>query len=198
MAPILRCVDISVRFGGVTALRNLSIDVEKGIIHGVIGPNGAGKTTLFNTITGVVKPVSGKILFEGRDITGMKPYEICKLGIARTHQLIRPFKNMSVLENVLVAAYFGSGKKVSESRLRADRAIKAVGLNGFEDRPAGSLDVLGQKKVEIARALAAEPKLLLLDEPVAGLTQLETDNIMRLVQSIKDEGVTVVLVEHVL
>ena len=199
MAPILRCVDISVRFGGVTALRNLSIDVEKGIIHGVIGPNGAGKTTLFNTITGVVKPVSGKILFEGRDITGMKPYEICKLGIARTHQLIRPFKNMSVLENVLVAAYFGSGKiKVSESRRRADRAIKAVGLNGFEDRPAGSLDVLGQKKVEIARALAAEPKLLLLDEPVAGLTQLETDNIMRLVQSIKDEGVTVVLVEHVL
>ncbi|GBC69884.1 Lipopolysaccharide export system ATP-binding protein LptB [archaeon HR01] len=199
MAPILRCVDISVRFGGVTALRNLSIDVEKGIIHGVIGPNGAGKTTLFNTITGVVKPVSGKILFEGRDITGMKPYEICKLGIARTHQLIRPFKNMSVLENVLVAAYFGSGKiKVSESRRRADRAIKAVGLNGFEDRPAGSLDVLGQKKVEIARALAAEPKLLLLDEPVAGLTQLETDDIMRLVQSIKDEGVTVVLVEHVL
>jgi branched-chain amino acid transport system ATP-binding protein len=200
MAAILQCLDISVRFGGVTALKNLSIDVGKGTVHGVIGPNGAGKTTLFNVITGVVRPVSGKILFDGKNIIGMKPYEICKMGIARTHQLLRPFKNMTVLENVLVAAYFGSRKarEVSDMRRRAEDKIKAVELTGLEDRPAGSLDVLGQKKVEIARALAAEPKLLLLDEPVAGLTQRETDNLMGVVKSIKDSGVTIVLVEHVL
>jgi len=200
MATILHCDSVTVMFGGVTALKGVSLEVEKGEIRGLIGPNGAGKTTLFNVLTGVVKPMAGKIIFNGRNITGHKPFQICKLGIARTHQLIRPFKNMTVLENVLVGSFYGvDGIQGRDEALRqAEEAIELVGLRGYEDRRAGSLDVLGQKLVEIARALATRPILLLLDEPVAGLSQQETGKILKIVETLKSRGITIILVEHVL
>ncbi|MEM1944917.1 MAG: ABC transporter ATP-binding protein [Nitrososphaerota archaeon] len=200
MAPILQCSDVTVRFGGVTALKNLSLEVERGEIRGLIGPNGAGKTTFFNAVTGVVKPSTGKIIFDGKEITGRKPHEICKLGVSRTHQLIKPFKNMSVLENVLVGAYFGVSGRVNSNVALDDarKSIKLVGLDGYEDTKVGTLDVLSQKLVEIARALATRPKLLLLDEPVAGLSQHETRKILNIVEEVRKNGVTIILVEHVL
>jgi len=200
MPPLLECHDVTVRFGGVTALKGLSLEVERGEIRGLIGPNGAGKTTFFNVLTGVVKPATGKIVFNGRDITGLKPFQICKLGIARTHQLIRPFKNMTVLDNVLVGSYYGvDGRPSRDDAVRQAReAIEMIGLSGYEERTAGSLDVLNQKLVEIARAIATRPSLLLLDEPVAGLSMRETDRILKIVEALRKRGVTIILVEHVL
>jgi branched-chain amino acid transport system ATP-binding protein len=200
MPPLLECHDVTVRFGGVTALKGLSLEVERGEIRGLIGPNGAGKTTFFNVLTGVVKPAAGRIVFNGRDITGLKPFQICKLGIARTHQLIRPFKNMTVLDNVLVGSYYGvDGRPSRDDAVRQAReAIEMVGLSGYEERTAGSLDVLNQKLVEIARAIATRPSLLLLDEPVAGLSMQETDRILKIVEALRKRGATIILVEHVL
>jgi len=200
MGTILRCQNISVKFGGVTALNGLSIDVEKKAIHGIIGPNGAGKTTLFNVIMAVVKPVNGEIYFEGKKITGLKTFEICKMGIARTHQLVRLFKNMTVIENIMVAAYYGSNYSSRyEQKTRAEQAIKILELDDFKNRMTGSLDFFIQKKVQLARALAMEPKLLLLDEPFAGLNPREVDDIMRLIRFLNNDfNITILLVEHVL
>lgn len=200
MEEILRCENISKSFGKVTALRDLVISTRKGEILGIIGPNGAGKTTLFNVISGSIKPDRGRIIFDGRDITRLSPHEICRLGIARTHQLIRPFKNMTVLENVLVGLYFGRGGVVDrrDAEERAKEIVSTVGLDGREDTQVQSLNVLGQKLVELARAIATEPRLLLLDEPIAGLNTKEIDAYLDLITMINKKGVTMMIVEHVL
>ena len=188
-------------FGGLAAVKNVDFIVKEREIVGLIGPNGAGKTTLFNLISGVYRPTSGKILFEGRDITKLKPYEICHLGIGRTYQIVKPFLNMTTLENVMVGVMFGKKKSISirEARAQALKWLEYVGLEEKKDMLAASLTLASRKMLEVARALATEPKLILLDEVVAGLNPAETLRAMDLIRRIRDElGITVFWVEHVM
>jgi branched-chain amino acid transport system ATP-binding protein len=179
-------------------VRRVDLAVEAGHIVGLIGPNGAGKTTLFNLITGTYRPNSGAIVFEGADITRLAPHSRCKLGIARTFQLVRPFPNLSVLDNVAVGSVFG--RQPAGSRRAAEVAARdTLKLLGLEDRahqPARSLTLVDRKRLELARALATHPKLLLLDELLAGLNPSEVVAAMDLVRRIRDSGVTIVMVEH--
>jgi branched-chain amino acid transport system ATP-binding protein len=195
---LLELRQVSRSFGGLTAVRRVDLAIEAGHILGLIGPNGAGKTTLFNLITGTYRPNNGAIVFEGTDITRLPPHARCKLGIARTFQLVRPFPNLSVLDNVAVGSVFG--RKPAGSRRAAEMAAHdALGLLGLEDRakqPARSLTLVDRKRLELARALATHPKLLLLDELLAGLNPSEVVTAMDLVRRIRDSGVTIVMVEH--
>jgi branched-chain amino acid transport system ATP-binding protein len=190
---------ISRSFGGIEALLRVDFWVEEGEIVGLIGPNGAGKTTLFNVITGTYPPTSGAIFFEGQPITGMKPDRICRMGIARTYQLVRTFAGLSVLENVLVGGFFGSksGRK-SDSGAVEDALtwLDFLGIGQYVDRPVEGLTMAMRKKVEVARALATHPKLLLLDEVMAGLTPTEIEDMIHVVREIQQRGVTVVIIEH--
>jgi len=189
------------RFGGLVAVNELSFHINKGDILGLIGPNGAGKTTVFNLITGVLKPDKGNIIFEGEDITKSKPYEICKKGIARTHQLCRPFLNQTVLQNALVGRFFGHvDNKVSEEEALADITplLKMLNLYEKKDELVRNLNVLDRKNVELLRALATKPKLILLDEPAAGLNPKELVSFMTTVKEINQMGITVCIVEHVM
>lgn len=192
---------VNKHFGGLVAIKDLDFSVDKGEIVGLIGPNGAGKTTLFNVVSGVYRPTSGKIMFEGHDITKLKPHRICKLGIGRTFQIAQPFIRLTVLENVLVGALFGSSKASNwrEARMRALRYLEFVGLEGKKDIPASALTLADRKMLEFARALATEPKIVLLDEVVAGLNPAETINAMKLIREIRDDlGITIFWVEHVM
>jgi branched-chain amino acid transport system ATP-binding protein len=179
-------------------VRRVDLAVEAGHIVGLIGPNGAGKTTLFNLITGTYRPNSGAIVFEGADITRLAPHSRCKLGIARTFQLVRPFPNLSVLDNVAVGSVFG--RQPAGSRRAAEVAardtLKLLGLEDRANQPARSLTLVDRKRLELARALATHPKLLLLDELLAGLNPSEVVAAMDLVRRIRDSGVTIVMVEH--
>jgi branched-chain amino acid transport system ATP-binding protein len=200
MQPLLKGESITKKFGGLLVLKDVNFEVYRGEILGLIGPNGAGKTTLFNIISGLFPPTSGKIIFEGRDITGLKQHQICKLGIARTFQLIRPFNNMSVLENVMSGALFGRGGTVSMEKAR-ERALFVLDFVGLKKRdvPAKSLTLHEKKMLEIARALATNPKVLLIDEVMAGLNATEIEDTMKLIRKIRDElGVTVIWIEHVM
>lgn len=200
-------------FGGIIAVNRVDFAVEKNMITGLIGPNGAGKTTLFNNITGLDVPSSGKVIFEDKDITGMPANKVCRLGIARTFQNIRLFKELSVLDNVMVGRHFHTGtlknrtlqalvsfvnveKEKREQIANATKWLEFFGLEKFRDDDAGSLPYGYQRELEIARALATEPKLLFLDEPAAGMNPLETDNLMKTIRRIRDLGVTIVLIEH--
>jgi branched-chain amino acid transport system ATP-binding protein len=200
--PILRGEGLVKRFGGLVAVNNVSFEVKKGEIFGIIGPNGAGKTTLFNLISGIYKPDAGRVIFDGRDITNLKPHERARLGLARTYQVVKPFPGLTVLENIAVGALFGPryGKISEDEALEIAREVaKFVGLAGKEDLLAGSLNVQEKKRLELARALAAEPKVLLLDEVLAGLTPAEIDEMLSLLRKVRDErGVTIVMVEHVM
>ena len=208
---LLEVKDLSIHFGGVKAVQNVSFNIDSGIVYAVIGPNGAGKTTLFNLITGVYKPTSGQVFFDGRDITGMKPHAITRLGVARTFQNIRLFKDMSVLENVLVAQHMRMGTNVFEATLRLPSYMKKerhiheraralldeVGLIRHERAKATSLPYGQQRRLEIARALATEPKLLFLDEPAAGMNPQESVELMEFIRKIRDQfQLTIVLIEH--
>lgn len=199
------------RFGGLTAVSNMSFHVEKGEIFGVIGPNGAGKTTIFNLITGVYPVSEGNILFDGQSISGKKPYQIINGGIARTFQNIRLFTGMTVLENILVgqhdhlkAGFFASilhtgvqKKEEKEARKEAMELLRFVGLEQDADRPATELPYGKQRKLEIARALAAHPKLILLDEPAAGMNDSETAALTELIRGIRETyKTTIILIEH--
>jgi len=203
--------NITKKFGGVTAIKDLSFKVELGETFGLIGPNGAGKTTAFNIITGNYKPTSGKIIFKHEDITGLSPRRIVKLGIARTFQNIRLFSSMSVLENVLIGfdnhirysffeailrlpRFFNEEKRfINEAR----EILKLLGLSEFEDMKATNLSYGNQRKVEIARALATSPELLLLDEPAAGMNPAESDELANMLEFIKKEfDLTIILIEH--
>ncbi len=167
---------------------------------GLIGPNGSGKTTLFNVITGLLKPERGSILFQKKDITGLKPYQICQKGIARTFQLVKPFLRMRVLENVMVGKCFGGipAPNVKKAREEAEALLNWVGLKGQEDMPAYTLSLINRKRLELARALATQPKMLLLDEIMAGLTPLEIDAVIKLISEINARGITIIIVEHVM
>jgi branched-chain amino acid transport system ATP-binding protein len=195
---LLELKNVSRSFGGLMAVRAVDLVVEPGEIVGLIGPNGAGKTTLFNLITGTYRPNHGSIVFEGADVTRLAPHTRCKLGIARTFQLVRPFPNLSVLDNVAVGSIYGR-KPSTTRRAAADAARQTLELLGLADRadlPARSLTLVDRKRLELARALATHPKLLLLDELLAGLNPSEVVVAIDLVRRIRDAGVTIVMVEH--
>ena len=201
METILRGESITKKFGGFTALKNVEFNIKRGEILGLIGPNGAGKTTLFNIISGAFTPTAGRIFFEGRDVTGLKPHQICKLGIARTFQIVRPFNNMSTLDNVLSGALFGKDavSDLKDAYERSLSIINFVGLEKKKNKLAKELTLHERKMLELARALATNPKILLIDELIAGLTPLEVQETMRLIGKIRDElGVTIFWIEHVM
>ncbi len=185
------------RFGGLTALGGVSLTVEPGEIVGLIGPNGAGKTTLFGVISGFVPPDAGRVRLGGRDLAGLAPHEVCRLGLARTFQLVRPFARLSVLENVAVAALVRHPTRGAALDAAA-AALARVGLEGRAEEPAGSLPLGLRKRLEIARALATEPKVLLLDETLAGLTAGETDQMVAALGRLRDGGMAIVVIEHVM
>jgi branched-chain amino acid transport system ATP-binding protein len=188
-------------FGGVSALTDVSLTVEKGQIVGLIGANGAGKTTLFSVISGFYPPSKGFVHFKGDDITGKKPFEICRLGLVRTFQVVKPFHNMTVLGNVTAGKLFGKDRTKDKRKAEdeAHRILRFVGLSTKADSPARELTLADHKRLEVARALATNPELLLLDEVLAGLTATETSEAMRMVREINQQlRITVVMVEHVI
>jgi branched-chain amino acid transport system ATP-binding protein len=188
---------ITKRFGGLVAVNDFSLTMEKGSIVALIGPNGAGKTTAFSVAAGYYKPTSGKVIFDGADITGLRPDQICKLGLARTFQVVKPFRGLSVLDNVMVGAY----ARTNDTRLareRAEKALEFLGMCDLADRMASGLPIAGRKRLEVARALATEPKLILLDEVMAGLRPTETDEAIEMVRKISEQGIGILLVEHVM
>jgi branched-chain amino acid transport system ATP-binding protein len=187
-------------FGGLVAIRDLDLAAKEGEIVGLIGPNGSGKTTLFNLISGVLKPERGQITFGGRDITGLKPHRVCQNGIARTFQLTKPFMQMTALQNVMIGRLYGSNPALSirQSKEECERILEFIGLGGKSLARARTLGVVDRKRLEIARALATKPKLLLLDEVMSGLTPTEMEEALKLVKAIGDSGVTLIVVEHVM
>ncbi len=194
---LLEVTSLSRRFGGVQAVADLSFHVSEGEILGVIGPNGSGKTTTFHLITGFHRPDQGRVQFAGEDITGRPPYEVCARGLCRTFQVARPFKELTVFRNVLMGALLHHpDPRVAGAR--AEEAIRLVGLESRANTEAGSLTTIDQRRLEMARALGTQPRLLLLDETMAGLTPTEIGEAIRLIGSLRDRGITVVVVEHVM
>ncbi len=207
---ILELTNLSKRFGGLLAVDNVSLHIKRGEIFALIGPNGAGKTTLFNNVTGLFQPTAGRVVFDGRDITGSKPHEVARLGIARTFQNIRLFNYMSSLDNVRVGQHVRMKAKLWDSLFKLPRErkeeelvteqamelLRFVGIQRFANHYAHNLPYGQQRRLEIARALATEPKLLLLDEPAAGFTPQEKVELMDLVRKILARGITVFLIEH--
>jgi branched-chain amino acid transport system ATP-binding protein len=198
--PILEGQSVTKYFGGLAAVSNVDFSVEKGEIFGLIGPNGAGKTTLFNLISASVPFNKGSIIFEGQAITGLKPYKICRLGIARTFQTVKIFPDLPVLSNVILSLQFGKADKMSSAEItrKAFVWLAFVNLSQMAMVPAKDLTLANQKRLEVARALATNPKLLLLDEIMAGLTQTEVSQAMDLVKTIREKGITIIMIEHVM
>jgi branched-chain amino acid transport system ATP-binding protein len=196
---MLQVHDLTKRFGGLQALSDVTFDLAEGEILGLIGPNGAGKTTLFNVINGVYTPERGRVTFRGEDITGLPSYEVAQRGLARTHQVVRPLNDLSVRENVMVGACYGREKhSLKEAKRVAEEALTQVGLIDRADQPAGSLNVAQKKRLEMARALAARPYLLLLDEVLAGLNPSEIAAMMATVRAIREDGISILMIEHVM
>ncbi len=189
------------RFGGLQALSDVTFGVERGSVVGLIGPNGSGKTTMMNVISGVYKPTSGKVLFGGKTIAEVKTHDVCKLGIARTFQVVKPFASLSVRENVAVGAMYGrDGRKRSthEAFEHAQKLLETVSLARVADRPASDLTIPDRKRLEVAKALALDPDVLLLDEVMAGLNASEVDEALALLRSLSERGVTLIVVEHLM
>ncbi len=196
---ILQVQGVFKRFGGLQALSDVTFDLPEGQILGLIGPNGAGKTTLFNVINGVYPPTAGKVMFRGEDITGLPSYEVARRGLARAHQVVRPLQELSVRENVMVGACFGrEGQSLAAAARTADDALDRVGRLERAEQPAGSLNVAQKKRLEMARALAANPYLILLDEVLAGLNPSEIAAMMETVRAIRNRGTTILMIEHVM
>ncbi len=195
---LLELAGVTKRFGGLTAVDRVSLAVAAGEIVGVIGPNGSGKTTMFATVSGFLVPDEGEIRFEGRRIIGLRPSRVAALGIARTFQIVQPFAGLTVLDNVVAGALRGGRETLATARRVAAEVIDAVGLGPERTKLAGALPIAGRKRLEIARALATRPKLLLLDEVMAGLRPTEVDQAIALVRRIRDSGVTVIVVEHLM
>jgi branched-chain amino acid transport system ATP-binding protein len=199
MSIILSLQNVSKRFGGLQALSNITFDLPQGQILGLIGPNGAGKTTLFNAINGVFPPESGRVIFRDKDVTRARPYQLAKMGMARTHQIVRPLNELSVRENVMVGACFGhEDQNLSNAASIADEVLEFVGLAIRADQLAGSLNVAQKKRLEMARALASHPYLLLLDEVLAGLNASEIDSMIQTVLKIREQGITIIMIEHLM
>jgi len=194
---MLKVRDLGKRFGGIAAVDGASLDVAQGEIVALIGPNGAGKTTLFAAITGFVLPDTGHVRFLGETITGLPPHVICARGMVRTFQIVQPFGALTVRENIAVGAHLHHPRR-KDALARAEQVAAQVGLDKRLDQPASTLTVAGRKRLELARALATEPKLLLLDEVMAGLNPTEISEIVPVVRAIRDSGVTVMLIEHVM
>lgn len=184
-------------FGGVIALNRVVLKVDRGEMVGLIGPNGAGKTTLYNCITGFYKPTSGRVIFDGKDITGLPSHKICKLGVARTFQIPRPFMTLTLFENVMVGA-LGIGLSPKEAEEHVKQIISFLMLDEYANQPISKLNFNYRRRCEMARALATKPKLLMLDETFAGLNPKETDDMLDIVRKIHKEGTTVMLTEHVM
>jgi branched-chain amino acid transport system ATP-binding protein len=198
--PILEGEGVTKHFGGLAAVSSVDFSVDEAEVVGLIGPNGAGKTTLFNLISGALVPKEGAIRFNGQNITGLKPHKICKMGLARTFQSVRVFPNMPVRENVLLGSLFGcsAGASTADAAREATDLVEFVGLPAVSAIPAKDLTLGNQKRVEVARALATKPELLLLDELMAGLNHTEIAEAMELVAKIREEGITVFMIEHVM
>ncbi|MCD1632230.1 ABC transporter ATP-binding protein [Martelella mediterranea] len=196
---ILELNGLTQRFGGLTAVNDVDLAVEPGEIVGLIGPNGAGKTTLVNLVTGVFKPSAGSVIYDGRRIDGMKPYQISRLGVARTYQVVQPFPEMTVLENVMAPAVFAAGaSSTTEAMHAADEAIEFLGLKEHRDTLAGELTLAGRKRLELAKSLAMKPKVLLLDEVNAGLNPAEIETALEMIRAIAARGITIILIEHLM
>jgi len=196
---ILELRGVSRRFGGLDALAEVDLSVQPGEIVGLIGPNGAGKTTLVNVVTGVYKPSSGSIRFNRSKIDGLKPYQISRIGVARTFQVVQPFPEMSVLENVMAPAIYAAGLKIiEEAREKALEKIEFVGLGAEVQTMASQLTLASRKRLELAKSLAMNPQLLLLDEVNAGLNPAEIDKALELIRTIASSGVTIIIIEHLM
>ena len=195
---MLELASLSRAFGGLVVIDRLDFKVEQGEIVGILGPNGAGKTTLFNMIAGVLAPSRGRIVFGGRDITPMKAWDRCRLGIGRTYQIPKPFTHMSVFENVLAAALHGGKMPLARAKEEAEAVLLRVGLAHHARLPAGQLALLDMKQLELAKALALRPRLLLLDEIAGGLTEAECDVLIGTISDVHRGGVTIVWIEHVI
>jgi len=198
--PILEGQGVNKYFGGLAAVSNVDFHVDQGEIVGLIGPNGAGKTTLFNLISAALPVSSGEIRFKGQKLNGLKPHQICQMGVSRTFQETKVFGNMPVFQNALVGAFFGTPTHISgtDAAREAGQALEFVGLSAMSATPIQDLTLVNQKRVEVARALATKPELLLLDELMAGLNPAEVSEAMELVTRIRDKGITIFMVEHVM
>jgi len=199
MTVLLSVQGISKRFGGLQALKQITFDLPDGQILGLIGPNGAGKTTLFNAINGVYPPEEGHILLRGKDITRSKTYDHARMGMARTHQIVQPLNELTVRENVMVGSCFGhENRNLRQAESIANEVLEFVGLDSRADQMAGSLNVAQKKRLELARALASHPSLLLLDEVLAGLNPSEIEAMTQIVLKIRERGITIIMIEHVM
>jgi branched-chain amino acid transport system ATP-binding protein len=199
MTALLEVDNLGKRFGGLHAVAALSFTVGEGEILGLIGPNGAGKSTVFNLINGVFSPNSGRVAIRGADITGAAPYRVARLGLARTHQIVQPFAGMTVLDNCTVGACFGrEDLSLARAREAAREAIALVGLENRLDAPALELTIAGKKRLELARALAARPALLMLDEVLAGLNPTEVARMVEILRAIRARGVSILMIEHLM
>ncbi len=199
--PILEGKSVTKNFGGLTAVDHVDFHLEPGEIVGLIGPNGAGKTTLINVVTGTLPASGGEVWFQGQPILGKKPHEIARLGISRTYQIVKPFRNLTVLDNVMVGALFGAhglSRDMQAARARAEEVLEFVSLADQKDQQADELNVPGMKRLEMAKALAMDPDVLLLDEVMAGLNPTEVDEAVELIKQIRDSGVTILVIEHVM
>ena len=194
---LLEVRNLTMKFGSLLANSDVSFDVEEGTIVGLIGPNGAGKTTLFNCVAGLYKPAEGKVLFDGRDVTGYPSWKMARLGLARTFQVVRPLKEMTVYENILVGAYMRYSDTAKANEV-AEHCLGLCFLGDLRDKLAGGLTIGNKKRLEVARSLATGPKLLLLDESVAGLTSTEVKEMVEVIVRLKEEGVTILMVEHIM
>ena len=197
MSRILELKDLTIKFGGLIAVNNLNMHLNEGEALGLIGPNGAGKTTAFNLIVGVYQPTSGKVVFNGEDITGLKPDQMCHKGIGRTFQVVKPFGNMTVQQNIMVGAFVNTSSP-KEARQIAEGIMEKVGLQAKKDVLALNLTIPERKRLEMAKALATKPRLLLLDEVLAGLNPTEIEDAVKLIKSINNDGITIMMIEHVL
>ena len=199
MRTLLEVFELSKRFGGLEAVNDLTFTVEEGEILGLIGPNGAGKSTVFNLINGVYPPDSGRIIFAGKDITGEPPYRIARHGLARAHQIVQPLTGLSVLDNCTVGACFGrENLSLRQGREVVRDVAELVGLVDRLDQPAAALTTAGKKRLELARALCARPRLLLLDEVLAGLNPTEVERMIDVIHKIRERGISILMIEHVM
>lgn len=194
---LLETRDLKRFFGGLRAVDGVDMRIHQGEILGLIGPNGAGKTTLFALLAGFLRPTSGSIHFRGQDVVGLRPDQLCRRGLVRTFQIVKPFGHLSVLDNVTVGA-FNRGQDVSRARARAVDVLRFIGLDRHADDPAQSLNLADRKRLEVAKALATDPTLLLLDEVMAGLNGREVDAMVDLLRQVRDGGVTILVIEHVM
>jgi branched-chain amino acid transport system ATP-binding protein len=196
--PVLECRKVSKNFGALAAVQLVSFALNRNEILGMIGPNGAGKTTLFNCIIGIHPPDAGQVILNSKDVTGRKPHAICRMGLAKTSQIMEPFRTMSVFENVLIGALYGGQMGMKDAREEADRVIELVGLKEVSEKPSAAISVPARRRLELARVLATGAEVLLLDENMAGLNPSEIDAALELLRKIRQTGKALVVVEHIM